>query len=332
MLIDRRNVVNFLVALSFLVCTGAPAAQAATDEKQKLAIAVEEMRSLYRSLIPSAGTGEEVRAIKNIATQANEPTRTIPLRIYFPSKAAEQTNLPIFLFMHGGGFVSGDLETHDVLLRAISNGAGCIVVSVDYRLAPENPFPAGLEDGYAALLWSKDNAATFGGDSAKIIVGGDSAGGNLTAALAILSRDRKGPKILGQWLMYPTLSNKMDTESWAKLGETHFPTREVNTMIITAYVPDGKTPYEPLIAPLWANLENLPPALVQAGGFDPLSDENKDFVQKMQQSGNTAEFLFYPEFQHGFIQFYQDGKNFPGAETALRQGISWLQKVFYSGE
>ena len=120
---------------------------------------IEEMRQSYRDMIPMAGVGDQVESVSDISIQAGSPARKVPLRIYTPRQQAPQANLPLFLFMHGGGFISGDLDTHDVLLRSISNGAKCIVVSVDYRLAPEHPFPAGLEDADAALLWASGHAA-----------------------------------------------------------------------------------------------------------------------------------------------------------------------------
>ena len=289
---------------------------------------IEEMRQSYRDMIPMAGVGDQVESVSDISIQADSPARKVPLRIYTPRQQAPQANLPLFLFMHGGGFISGDLDTHDVLLRSISNGAKCIVVSVDYRLAPEHPFPAGLEDAYAALLWASGHAAELDGDNTRIVAGGDSAGGNLAAALALLARDRKGPQLQGQWLMYPTVSNRMDTESWVKLGDEHFPTRELNSIMISSYIASGTSIDDPLAAPLWAELNNLPPALVQVGGLDPLSDECKQYAQKLEKSGNEVSFLFYPEHGHGFIQFYKDEENFPGAKPAFEQGLNWLREVF----
>lgn len=289
---------------------------------------IEEMRQSYRDMIPLAGVGDEVGSVRDISIQADNPTREITLRIYTPKQEASQASLPIFLFMHGGGFISGDLDTHDVLLRGICNGAKCVVVSVDYRLAPEHPFPAGLEDAYVALLWVSNHADELGGDSTRITVGGDSAGGNLAAALALLTRDRKGPQLQGQWLMYPTVSNRMDTESWVKLGDEHFPTRELNSVMISSYIADGTSIDDPLAAPLWAELSNLPPVLVQVGGLDPLSDECRQYAKKLENSGNEVSFLFYPEQEHGFIQFYKDEENFPGAKPAFEQGLSWLREVF----
>jgi acetyl esterase len=322
------NKINRLIACLLLsACFFMPKA-AAAGQGQNSMTAVKEMRQSYRDMIPLAGVGDQVASVRDENIPAESPARSIPLRIYTPVQEKPQANLPVFLFIHGGGFISGDLDTHDVLLRGICSGADCVVVSVGYRLAPEHPFPAGLEDVYAALLWTRDHAAALGGDKTRIVVGGDSAGGNLAASLALLARDRKGPKLAGQWLMYPTVSNRMDTESWKKLGDEHFPTRELNSIMIAAYVAEGTSLDDPLAAPLWADLKNLPPALVQVGGFDPLSDECRQYAQKLEANGNEASFLFYPEHPHGFLQFYKDGQNFPGAQPAFEQGLNWLREIF----
>lgn len=322
------EIICFLTILVILAGIGVSKSTAAEINDKDIALEVEKIRRAYREMIPLAGEGDRTVSVRDITIQADKPARKITLRVYSPRQAEFQANLPLFLFMHGGGFISGDMDTHDVLLRAIANGGECVVVSVDYRLAPENPFPAGLEDSYAALLWSWENASDIGADSAKIVIGGDSAGGNIATVAAMLSRDRKGPELLGQWLMYPSVSNKMDTESWAKLGDEYFPTRAENLFVIAAYVPEGRSPYEPLIAPLWADLKNLPPTLIQAGGFDPLHDECRVFAQKLEQNGNNAKFLLYPQSQHGFLQFYQNREMFPGGEAALEQGLDWLREIF----
>ncbi|MEA1650930.1 alpha/beta hydrolase [Nitrospirillum sp. BR 11164] len=178
--------------------------------------------------------------------------------------------MPVVLFIHGGGFCAGDLETHEVLARAIANKAAALVVYVDYRLAPEHPYPAGLNDVYATLEWLGAHAGEIEGDAGRIALAGDSAGGTLAAATALLARERGGPAIVAQWLMYPTVSNKMDTPSWAEYGDTHFPTRAAKEIFMAAYIPADVDPYGPLVAPLWAESHaGLPPALVQTGEKDP---------------------------------------------------------------
>lgn len=330
MTVNCLNILRTLAFSSCFVCCSSLQVAASKMDKQSVINAVQDMRKSFRNMSPVAEKSEQVMSIRNIKIYSTDPPHEIPLRIYLPVEAKQQKGLPIFLFIHGGGFVAGDLDSYDMLLRAITNKGKCIVVSVDYRLAPEHPFPAGLDDSYTALRWVYNKAITFGGDPTRIVVGGDSAGGNLAAALTILNRDKNGPMIQAQWLMYPTLSNKMDTDSWIKLGDKYFPTRDAMDVVINAYVPKDKTPYDPLISPLHANLEHLPQALVQVGGLDPLNSEGKDFVDKLKQNGILARFILYPESQHGFLQFYQDKQQHPDAEGALMEGITWLKGVFNS--
>ncbi|MBB2917076.1 alpha/beta hydrolase [Cupriavidus alkaliphilus] len=292
----------------------------------------DELRRTYRALIPSAGTPDPVAEIRTIAIPGEYPVREIPIRIYVPNGSAGVCGLPIVVFVHGGGWVSGDLDTHDVLVRAIANGAGALVLSVDYRLSPEHPFPAGLDDTYATLVWAVGNAAEIGGDADRIAVAGDSAGGNLVAALALLARDRGGPAIIAQWLMYPMLSNKMETHSWQRLGASNFPTRRETEQLLASYVPTGADASNPLVAPLRGRHENLPPALVQVAELDPLHDEGLAYADLLDQAGNEARSTSYPSSAHGFIQFFKDKATHPQGEHALKEGIDFLITRFGSLE
>lgn len=236
--------------------------------------------------------------------------------------------MPVVIFAHGGGFTSGTLDTHDVLARAIALRSGAAVLAVDYRLAPEHPYPAGLEDLYTALLWVKRNAATINADATRIAVAGDSAGANLVAALAMLARDHGAPTIVAQWLMYATLSNKMDTPSWEQLGNTHMPTREMNAVVIASYVPADVGPSDPLVAPLWGKHDNLPPALLQVGELDPLRDENIAYAAALREAGGRAEAIVYPGNPHGFLQFFKNERSSPGGARALEEGTRFLRAAW----
>ena len=205
----------------------------------------EGMRSAYRAAMPMAGTPDPVAEVRSLQVRATEPARDIPLRIYVPLGADGGKKLPIVLFVHGGGFVSGDLETHDVLARAITNGTRALVAAVGYRLAPEHPFPAGLDDVFAALSWLAGHAAQIGGDGGAIVVCGDSAGANLATAATMLARKHGSPKILAQWLMSASLSNERDSASWQQFGDTNFPTRADMTRVQASYVPPGMDPLAP---------------------------------------------------------------------------------------
>ncbi|CVI63456.1 Carboxylesterase NlhH (modular protein) [Agrobacterium deltaense NCPPB 1641] len=315
-----------MIPLALCVLAGAGvavpiAALAATAESLAFA---RQLRGDFKSQTGSTGVLEQLSEKRDFEIGAQSPAREIPVRLYRPGGATDQT-LPIVLFVHGGGFVAGDLDSYDVMLSSLTNRTDAVVLSVDYRLAPENPFPAGLEDAYAVLVWAAANAATFGADGTRIAISGDSAGGNIAAATAMLARDRNGPKLAAQFLMYPTLSNKMDTASWKELGETHFPSREVNSKVIEAYVPEGVSPYGPLVAPLWGKHTDLPPALLVVGNLDPLRDENRDYADALNKVDVEARTVVYPRSQHGFVQFYQLKDVNPDGEAALAYGAAFLK-------
>lgn len=296
-------------------------------DPQLLAFA-EGMRSAYRAAMPMAGSPDPVAEVRSLRVAATAPQREIALRLYVPQCGASATRLPIVLFAHGGGFVSGDLETHDVMARAIANGAGALVAAVDYRLAPEHRYPAGLDDVYAALTWLAAHGAQIGGDAGAIAVCGDSAGANLATAATMLARDQAGPKVVAQWLMYACLAAERDTPSWQQFGATNFPTRTDMTGVIAAYLPRGVAADAPLVAPLCGRHEGLPPALVQVGEFDPLRDENVAYAQALQRAGVPAQASVYESQQHGFVQFFKDKEHNAEGETALREGIAFLRRHF----
>ncbi|MCQ4122328.1 alpha/beta hydrolase [Rhodococcus tibetensis] len=288
---------------------------------------VREMRENYLSLIPSAGSPDPVADVRVIAVPASTtPQREVSVRAYQPLAAGSGPH-PIMVFVHGGGFSAGDLDTHDVLCRALANGAGVIVLSVDWRLAPEHQFPAGIDDVYEVLTWAHRHGESIGGDTSRLVICGDSAGGNLAAGIAILARDRNGPTIAAQLLFYPTVSNKMDTPSWAEFGDTNFPTRTVMTNVIAAYVPDDVGVFDPRVAPLWANLENLPPALVQVGEHDPLRDECLAYGAALTRAGGTAEVKVYSGAEHGFIQFFKDTSTHPEGKRGVDDATKFLRDV-----
>ncbi|MCZ0983165.1 alpha/beta hydrolase [Streptomyces diastatochromogenes] len=284
-----------------------------------------KLRTNYRALIPNAGAPDPVADVREVLVPARSPERTVPVRAYRSSSEAEAA-LPVVVFVHGGGFVSGDLDTHDVLTRAIAGRAGALVLSVDYRLAPEHPFPAGVDDVVAVLDWAAEHAGSLGGDPSRIAVSGDSAGGNLAASAAMIARDRGGPDLSAQLLMYPSLSNKMDTPSWDSYGvaDTHFPNRTIHGLGLAAYVPDGTSPFDPLVAPLWGEHGGLPPTLIQVGGHDPLRDECTDYAAALESAGVAARCRVYPGEEHGFIQFFKDRAAHPRGEEALQDAVAFL--------
>jgi acetyl esterase len=228
------------------------------------------------------------------------PAGDIRLRVYTPLDAADAM-LPGLVFFHGGGFVIGDLDTHDDLCRCLANGSFCRVIAVDYRLAPECPFPAAVEDAYAATHWVSANAAELGIAGA-IAVGGDSAGGNLAAVVCQLARSG-GPAIAFQLLIYPvTQLGQPEMPSMRENAKGYFLERESMLWFTRLYCPDAAHRADPRLSPLLAtDLSGLPPAYVVTAGFDPLRDEGKAYADKLDSAGVPVTYVNYPGMIHGFF-------------------------------
>jgi len=228
------------------------------------------------------------------------PAGDMALRIYTPLEAKAAT-LPGFVFFHGGGFVIGDLDTHDDLCRCLANASGCRVVSADYRLAPESPFPAAVEDCLAATQWIDAHKGELGiaGD---IAVGGDSAGGNLAAVVCQLAKSA-GPKLAFQLLIYPvTQLGQPDTPSMRENGKGYFLERDGMAWFTRMYCPDAQHHRDPRLSPLLAaDLSGLPPAYVVTAGFDPLRDEGVAYADKLDAAGVPVTHVNYPGMIHGFF-------------------------------
>lgn len=226
------------------------------------------------------------------------PAGPVTVRVYQPGASAPA---PMLLYFHGGGWVVGDLESHDEVCRQLSVGVGAVVVSVEYRLAPEHPFPAGLEDCFAATRWASDNADALGGDSHRLVVAGDSAGGNLATAVCLLARERGGPEIAHQLLIYPVTDHNLETASYRDNAEGYFLTRDMMEWFWEQYLPDAAQPADPLAAPLQAELAGLPPATVITAGYDPLRDEGIAYAEKLAAQGVPVEQREFEGLIHGFI-------------------------------
>ena len=250
----------------------------------------------------AVGTGEPVARVE--ARTIPGPAADIPVRIYWPS-LPEATRLGVIAFFHGGGFIQCNLDTHDGQCRAIANRTGAIVVSVDYRLAPEHRFPAAVDDCDAATRWLADHATELGGDPRRLAVAGDSAGGNLAAVVAQVARDRGGPAIRFQLLVYPVtdFSSGRDThESHRTNAEGYFLTHESTEWIRRQYLASEEDGESPLASPLLADdLSGLPPALVVTAEFDPLRDEGEAYARRLREAGVDADILRVPDMFHGFF-------------------------------
>ena len=230
------------------------------------------------------------------------PAGKIPVRHYRPAGSVAGQKLPALLFFHGGGWVIGDLDTHDVLCRELSNGAGCTVIAIDYRLAPEHRFPAAVDDSIAAMRHFVQRAADYAFDATRVAVGGDSAGGNLATVVALAARDAGYPPLAYQLLIYPGTDQRMRHASHAANGAGYLLTRELIEYFRGHYLPDAKQYDDWRASPLLAkDLSGLPPAYVLTAGFDPLVDEGKAYAQRLAAAGVKVEYRCYEDMVHGFI-------------------------------
>lgn len=247
------------------------------------------------------------------------PGGPVPIRVYTPEG---RQPLPVLVYFHGGAFTMGSINTEDPLCRALANGAGCIVVSVEYRLAPEHKFPAGVEDCYAATRWVAGHAAELGGDEARLAVGGSSAGGNLAAVVALMARDRGGPELVFQLLMYPVTSSGCDTVSCRECGEGYMLTKEALLWNWSLYVRDEAEGRHPYASPLRANsLEGLPPALVITAEYDPLRDEGEAYALRLKEAGVPATCKRFDGLLHGGLPPETAREPYRHAVAALRQAF-----------
>lgn len=248
--------------------------------------------------------------------QAEGPLGPIPLRLYRPLGTMADQVLPALVYYHGGGWVIGDLDTHDTLCRELANGSGCAVVSVDYRLAPEHRFPAAVDDAIAAARWVRREAAALKLDAQRIAVGGDSAGGNLAAVVAIAARDAGEPPFAWQLLIYPATDQHRTAPSHASNGQGYLLTRDTMDYFTGHYIPDARLYADWRASPLLhPDLSRLPPALVLTAGYDPLRDEGLAYAQKLSEAGTRATHLSFERQIHGFILM---GKVLAEANDAVR--------------
>ena len=252
------------------------------------------------------------------------PLGDIPIRIYHP--VGMTGPLPVLVYYHGGGWVIGSRNTHDGLCRLIANKGPFVVVSVDYRMGPEHPFPAAVQDSVAALNWTAENSAKYKGDPKNIAVGGDSAGGNLSAVVSLIARDGKRNLPKFQWLIYPATNMEMSTPSHEKFAEGYFLTKPLMEYFQGNYMKRAEDRKDWRASPLLADsLAGLPPALVQTAGFDPLQDEAIAYAERMNSEGSKAVHTHYEGMVHGFINL---GGVIDKATVAVDEGVAALRKAF----
>ena len=256
------------------------------------------------------------------------PGSDLTIRIYTPREIPTGEKLPVLMWFHGGGFVIGSLETHDSVCRMLANQADCIVVSVDYRLAPEAKFPAAVEDCEAALKWVALHAVEFGGDPGCIAVGGDSAGANLATVIAILARNAAHPKLVFQLLIYPCTAPEPETASHHKFKEGYVLSRNSITWFYRQYLRGGKDENDFRYAPLILDdLSGLPAALIIVAGYDPLRDEGVEYAKKLIEAGNRVRLSNYQGMVHGF---YLMGGAVDAARRAVAESAQALREAFDS--
>lgn len=261
-----------------------------------------------------------VTAIKSVSIPG--PAGTIPARHYRPADGG--TAAPLLVFFHGGGWVLGDLDSHDSACRLISRDAGVHVLAVDYRLAPEHPAPAAVDDAYAAYRWAREHAAEWGADPRRVAVGGDSAGGNLAAVVTRLARDAGDPLPSLQWLIYPATDLRGGTRSRSLFGDGFLLTKHDMDWFQDSYVTgSGRDFADPMVSPLLAaDLSGLSPALVVTAGFDPLRDEGDRYADELRAAGVPVDHRRMASMTHGFLNLNALGG---GTAAANAEMISALR-------
>ncbi len=293
--------------------------------KQPPAKTVEEMRAVWEvyaaEVRPERPDGLEVID----TTLPREDGQPVPVRIYRPKGLPEQA--PCVVYLHGGGFMKGSPDSSDSTGWGLALGARAVCVSVDYRLAPENKHPEPLYDCYGVLAHIAANAASMGVDAGRIAVGGDSAGGCLAAATCLLARDRGGPAIAAQVLVYPCLADDLSAPSYRYNVDPPGLTRASMQQYWEWYLPDQPST-DPYATPMLAqDLSNLPPAFVVTAEYDPLYNDGFDYAEKLRADAVPVTYRCAPRFIHGFLRVAQDG---PKAKAEFAAMTDFLRGVFNS--
>lgn len=286
---------------------------------------VAEARAYYRDRRSvTQPTPPDVAKLQDL--QATGLNGSVPVRLVRPWGSDETAVLPVLVYFHGGGWVIGDLDTHDALCRELANQAQCAVVSVDYRMGPENRFPAAVDDCIAATRWVHEHASELHLDASRLAVGGDSAGGNLAAVVSIAARDAGDLPIVFQLLIYPATDQHRKSPSHTENGQGYLLTRDTMDYFVGHYIADPAQYDDWRASPLLReDLGRLPPALVLTAGFDPLRDEGMAYAERLTAAGNAASSVCFEREIHGFITM---GKVLDEANAAVGLCAAELRRAF----
>ncbi|MBR0990301.1 alpha/beta hydrolase [Bradyrhizobium japonicum] len=287
------------------------------------ALTAPEARAYYAQA--RFATNPEPPELARVAQLSIPATQgVIPARLYVPKEPRLHDGLaPALVFFHGGGWVIGDLDSHDVVCRQLADAGALMVISVDYRLAPEHKFPAAADDAIAATQWIAANARELGIDASRLSIGGDSAGGNLTAVVALAGRDAGGPALAGQVLIYPATDFAMTHGSHSEPETSVLLTHSVIRWFRDHYLNGAADIHDWRASPARAqNLAGLPPAYVLTAGADPLRDEGDEYAARLKQAGVSVTTKHYPGQFHGFFTM---GKLLPQANVAVGEIGAWLK-------
>jgi acetyl esterase len=279
---------------------------------------IDEVRTGFGMLVTmGAGAAEEVFAIEDLDADG------VPVRVYRPSP---DPDLPVVVYFHGGGWTIGSVAQFDLITRQIANATNAIVVSVEYRLAPEHPFPTPLDDSWRALVWTAKNASSFGGDGTRLAVMGDSAGGNLAAVCALRARDEGAPDIAMQVLVYPVTDCDLETASYRENGVGHLLTLDDMAWFFSCYTASGADRTDWRISPLRASdLRGVAPAIVITAEFDPLRDEGQAYARRLSEAGVPVVNLPYDGMIHAFFGL---SAMFDASRDALQRVSAELAQAF----